>query len=264
MNFKEVSVDIRDNVGVISLNAPDTLNALTKNMMIEIDQAVDLVSHQCRAMILTGAGRFFCSGASLDPARPLAEYEADRNKRDIGAALESTLNPLMLKLKNLDIPWISAVRGGAAGFGASLALAGDLIIATESAYFAQVFSLIGLIPDGGSTHLLVRSIGRARAMEMMLLGERLSAAKALEWGLINRAVEEDALMETAHHLAEKLAAGPAALKLIRQATWHAVDSSFENALNKERELQLLAGRTLDFEEGVNAFNEKRKTVFKGE
>ncbi|GAB3378748.1 enoyl-CoA hydratase-related protein [Spongiibacter taiwanensis] len=265
MNFTDIAIDIEDGVGILKLNAPDTLNALTANMVAEISEAVGYLEKNCRAMVITGEGRFFCSGASLDPDNPLAPHQPDRSIRDIGQVLEHTLNPLMLTLRDFDIPWISAVKGGAAGFGASLALAADLVIAAEKSYFAQVFALIGLIPDGGSTHLLVRNIGRVRAMELMLLGDRLPAEQALQYGLINRVTPEHETLSTAVTLAKRLAAGPTiALGLIRKAAWEAVDESFADSLARERKQQLIAGRTLDFEEGVSAFVEKRKAQFKGE
>ncbi|MBW2941895.1 enoyl-CoA hydratase-related protein [Zhongshania aquimaris] len=265
MNFQEIKVEIRDSVGILTLNAPSTLNALTPVMVKEIDEAIDYLAKNARAMILCGAGRGFCSGASLNPSNPLTPLPADRSQRDIGLILEKYLNPIMLKLKNLPIPWISAVRGSAAGFGASLALAGDMIVASENATFIQIFSKIGLVPDGGATHLLSRTIGRARTMELMLTGDRLSAEKALEWALINRVVADESLEEEAFNTALSLARGPTvALSLIRKAVWAAVDSNWEASLETEREMQKIAGQTADFDEGVTAFVEKRAANFTGQ
>ena len=169
----------------------------------------------------------------------------------------------MTRLRNLPLPWVSAVNGAAAGVGASLALAGDMIVAGESAFFLQAFSRIGLAPDGGSSHLLVRTIGRARASELMLLGERLSAAKALEWGLINRVVPDAELAEAALALAQRLAKGAYSQRLIRQLAWSAVDADWETTLAQERAAQRTAGQSADHREGVRAFMEKRAAAFTG-
>jgi 2-(1,2-epoxy-1,2-dihydrophenyl)acetyl-CoA isomerase len=265
MNFQEITVEIRESVGILTLNAPATLNALTPLMVKEVSDAIDYLAENARAMIITGAGRGFCSGASLSPSNPLTPIEPNRSQRDIGLILEKYLNPIMIKLKNLPIPWITAVRGSAAGFGASLALAGDMIVASDNATFIQIFSKIGLIPDGGATHLLSRTIGRARTMELMLMGDRLSAEKALDWALINRVVADEVLEDEAFKIALTLANGPTtALSLIRKAVWAAVDSNWESTLQTERELQKIAGQTADFDEGVAAFVEKRAAKFTGQ
>jgi 2-(1,2-epoxy-1,2-dihydrophenyl)acetyl-CoA isomerase len=163
------------------------------------------------------------------------------------------------------VPLISAVRGAAAGVGASIALSADIIVAGQGAYFLQAFRRIGLVPDGGSTFLLTRAIGRVRAMEMMLLAERIPAPKAMEWGLITRLVADDAVETEALRLAAELAAGPTvAIGLIRKAAWAAAETGgFQDALNTERNLQRKCGSTADFREGVNAFLEKRTAQFKG-
>ena len=161
------------------------------------------------------------------------------------------------------MPLVTAVNGAAAGVGCSIALMGDMIVAGESAYFLQAFRRIGLIPDGGSTYLLPRMIGRARAMEMALLGERVPAAKALEWGMINRVVPDAELMPTAMALAGELARGPASLALIRQTIWDSLDTDWADQLTLEADRQSIAGRTEDFREGVAAFLQKRPAEFKG-
>jgi 2-(1,2-epoxy-1,2-dihydrophenyl)acetyl-CoA isomerase len=265
MDFQQIQVEIRGAVGILRLNAPDKLNALTPLMVSEISTAIDHIAQHCRAMIITGAGRAFCSGASLDPKNPLSPVDQDPSARDLGLVLEQQLNPIMLKLKNLDIPWISAVRGAAAGFGASLALAADMILASETAYFAQIFSKIGLVPDGGASHLLSRTIGRVRTMELMFLGNRLSAENALAWGLVNRVVNDTQLEEQAFSLATTLANGPSqALGMTRKAIWAATDDSWELTLKNEREQQKIAGRSIEFDEGLAAFTEKRPAAFNGQ
>jgi 2-(1,2-epoxy-1,2-dihydrophenyl)acetyl-CoA isomerase len=182
---------------------------------------------------------------------------------DAGAALESHYNPFVTYLRDLPIPFVTAVNGAAAGVGCSFALMGDLIVAGESAYFLQAFRRIGLVPDGGSTYLLPRMIGRARAMEMMLLGEKVPAAKALEWGMVNRVVADADLMATAKALAVELANGPNSLAMIRRIAWESLDHHWQEQLNMERVIQRDAGRTADFAEGVTAFLQKRPAAFKG-
>jgi 2-(1,2-epoxy-1,2-dihydrophenyl)acetyl-CoA isomerase len=166
-------------------------------------------------------------------------------------------------MREMPVPLVTAVNGAAAGVGCSLALLGDLIVAGESAYFLQAFRRIGLVPDGGSTYLLPRAIGKARAMEMALLGEKVGAAKALEWGLINRCVPDAELMGEAMALARALADGPASLGLTRQLLWGSLDADWPAQLHRERLAQKTAGKTEDFAEGVGAFLAKRPAAFKG-
>jgi 2-(1,2-epoxy-1,2-dihydrophenyl)acetyl-CoA isomerase len=255
----KITVEKNAAVGIIYLNDPTVLNAMSIGMVEELDRAVDQVAASARALILTGRGRAFSAGANLSAA-PATAAELP----DAGAVLESHINPLLTKLRNLPIPWISAVRGPAAGVGCSLALAGDLIVASETAYFLQAFCRIGLVPDGGSSFLLTRAVGRARATEMMLLGERLPAVKALEWGLINRVVPDSQLDAVALEQAQALADGPTrSLGMIRQLVWSAIDSDWEETLATERRLQQAAGRTADHLEGVAAFLAKRPPRFAG-
>jgi 2-(1,2-epoxy-1,2-dihydrophenyl)acetyl-CoA isomerase len=215
-----------------------------------------------RAIVLTGEGRGFCSGANLQQGPGGRALDAD-GKPDAGSALETVYNPLVTFMKDMAVPLVTAVNGPAAGVGCSLALLGDIVVAAESAYFLQAFRRIGLIPDGGSTYMLPRAIGKARAMEMALLGERVPAAKALEWGLINRCVPDAELMATALAIAGELARGPASLGLTRQAIWASLDSDWAAQLDHERRGQAIAGKTADFVEGVAAFLEKRPAAFKG-
>jgi 2-(1,2-epoxy-1,2-dihydrophenyl)acetyl-CoA isomerase len=178
--------------------------------------------------------------------------------------LESHINPLMLRLRDLPIPWVSAIKGSAAGVGCSFALAADIVVAGEGAFFLQAFARIGLVPDGGSSWLLARAIGRQRAMEMMLLGERIPAAKAFEWGMVNRLVSDDNVMPTALEIAKQLANGPTkSLAMIRRMAWSASDATFEEAMATERNNQRDAGRTADHREGVVAFIQKRPANFTG-
>lgn len=256
MTYEKIILERRGDVGIVRMNDPASLNAVSTRSIDELSAAFDDLANSSRAIVLTGEGRGFCSGANLGPDTELED--------DFGLVLETHINPLMTRLRNLPVPWISAVRGPAAGVGCSLALAADLIVASESAYFLQAFVRIGLVPDGGSSHILTRAISRARAMEMMLLGEKIPAAQALDWGMINRLTPEDELEPTALALAERLAKGPTrTLGLIRKVAWTAVDADWEAALWCEREEQNLAGRTHDAREAILAFQEKRPPLFTG-
>lgn len=256
MTFEKIIVEHRGDVGIIRMNDPVTLNAVTVQSCEELDAALDELTGSSRAIVLTSEGRGFCSGASLDPNIPLPD--------DFGLLLETHINPLMTRLRDLPVPWITAVRGPAAGVGCALALAADLIVASEDAYFLQAFVRIGLVPDGGSSHLLMRSIGRPRAMEMMMLGERIPAARALDWGLVSRVVPEQELEPTAIGLAERLASGPTrTLGLIRKVAWTAVDQDWNTVLHVERAEQNFAGRSRDARDAIVAFQEKRPAVFTG-
>jgi len=255
-----ISVEVTDAVAKISLDDASTLNALSLPMLELFIEALNEVPRNARAMILTGKGRAFCAGANLATDM---NGEAE-DGIDAGTVLETHFNPLMTKLRDLPIPWVAAVRGAAAGLGSSIALAADMIVASETAYFLQAFSHVGLVPDGGASFLLARTVGRPRALEMMLLGERIPARTALDWGLINRIVPDEELDAAALSLATRLADGPTgALGLIRRLAWQALDVPWREALVAEREGQKAAGRTLDYREGVSAFLEKRRPRFVG-
>lgn len=261
MAYSTIELERDGDVAIIRLNDPATLNAVTLQTIEEIVSALDAISGSARAMILTGAGRSFCSGANL--ASGMGGRPAG-GPMDAGSVLESHINPLMLRLRDVPFPWVSAVKGSAAGVGCSFALAADMVICGESAFFLQAFARIGLVPDGGSSWLLSRSIGRNRAMEMMLLGERIPAQKAMEWGMANRIVPDEQVMPVALELAKKLAAGPTkSLAMIRRMAWSAADASFEEALSTERNNQREAGATRDHREGVAAFLAKRVPNFTG-
>jgi 2-(1,2-epoxy-1,2-dihydrophenyl)acetyl-CoA isomerase len=260
--FQKIEIETRGDVGILRLNDPARLNAISLSMLEEIPIALDQLVASSRALLITGNGRAFCSGAALDGG--LVEFDPDLSQRDAGLILQTHINPLMARLRALPIPWITAVRGAAAGFGVALALAGDLVVASEDAYFLQAFARVGLVPDGGATHLLVRTVGRVRAMELMLLAEPLRAAQAQQWGLVNRVVPNAELEQHALALATRLAQGPgAALRMIRRAAWQALDADWQSALQAEREAQRAAGRNPDAEEGRQAFLGKRPPVFTG-
>jgi 2-(1,2-epoxy-1,2-dihydrophenyl)acetyl-CoA isomerase len=241
------------------------MNALgvdTAGELLHALKSATMGETRARAILITGEGRGFCSGANLSAGPATRSADGD-GKPDAGGALETVYNPLVTFIREAPVPIVTAVNGAAAGVGCSLALLGDLIVAAESAYFLQAFRRIGLVPDGGSTYLLPRMIGRARAMEMALLGERIPAAQALEWGLVNRVVPDAELMSTAMGLAQALATGPGSLGLTRQIINLSLDSEWAEQLHRERLAQRVAGKSADFAEGVRAFLEKRPAVFGG-
>ncbi|HLL30368.1 MAG TPA: enoyl-CoA hydratase-related protein [Allosphingosinicella sp.] len=244
-------------VATITIARPDRLNPLSAQTLEELRGAVEESGRSgARCLLLTGEGRGFSSGADLAGDGGLPE--------DAGAALEKYYNPLIEAILALPIPVVAAVNGPAAGAGCSLALAADIVIAARSAYFLQAFVNIGLIPDAGATWLLPRLAGRARAMEMMLLGERIPAERALEWGMISRVVEDEHLVSEAVLLATRLAQGPTvALGLIRKLAREAGHVPLGEALAAERTAQREAGETEDFRNAVAAFLQKRQARFEG-
>lgn len=259
----KVKYEQDDALAIITLNDPETLNAIDEEMVAGLGDAFTRAAQEARAAVLTGAGRGFSSGANLSGRKP-PPVAADTGTPDLGYALEKQHNPFVTQLRNMPIPWVSAVNGVAAGVGCSYALMGDIIIAADSAYFLQAFRRIGLVPDGGSTYLLPRMLTRAQAMEMMLLGEKIPAAKALDWGLINRVTPDADLMPAALALGHQLADGPTkALGAIRKLAWSSLDSSWDEQLNNERQAQKERGGTADFTEGVSAFLQKRPAKFTG-
>ena len=266
MTYENIRLEAADGLAVITLADPTTLNAASLKMARELAHAFGSIAAgkvEARAVILTGEGRGFCSGANLSGGGA-AGREADVDgKPDAGSALESTYNPLVSLLRDFPLPIVTAINGPAAGVGCSIALLGDIVVAAESAYFLQAFRRIGLVPDGGSTYLLPRLVGKARAMEMMLLGDKIPAATALSWGLINRCVPDAELLPTATAIARELASGPAALSAIRKLVWNSLDADWVGQLHAERHAQKAAGKTDDFIEGVSAFLQKRPAAFQG-
>jgi len=252
--FDGVTVGADGKVATLTLNRPDSINALSAPMMAGLNAALGAVeTGGFRALILTGSGRGFCSGADMK------ELPA-RRTQGAGRVLEDVFHPFFRRLRDLDMPIVTAVNGPAVGIGMSLALMGDLIVAARSAYFLLSFSRIGLVPDGGATWLLPRLVGLARAREMALLAEKLPPEKALEWGLVNRVVDDTRLMDEAQSLAQRLAEGPAALPLTRKLFWDI--ENYEAQLAHEAQAQQRAGMSEDFAEGLAAFQEKREPVFR--
>ena len=259
MTYETILAERRGDVLHLTLNRPERLNAASLDMADELSDALD--RHDgARAVLITGAGRAFCSGADLQA----------RGDRTVGGgqashrALTKHYNPLMMKLAELDIPTVTAVNGPAAGVGCSIALAADFVVAGASAYFLQAFVNIGLVPDGGASWMLTRLVGKARATEMMMLGEKIGAEKAVAWGMIHKAVDDDQLMAEATALAERLAAGPTvALGVMRRNIAAAMDGTYADALGREAAGQRIAGGTGDAMEGGLAFLQKRKAAFRG-
>ncbi len=258
--YRFVELSREGAVAIVTLSDPGTLNAASLTMVDELLDALGrCASDGARALVMTGKGQGFCSGAKLSDA-----MNVDDPGYDAGKLLESHYNPLMLALRDLPMPFVTAVNGIAAGIGCGMALAGDLIVASETASFLQPFRRIGLAPDSGTAFLLTRAIGRVRAMELLLLGDRLPAATALAWGLVSRVVPADQLMAEAMRLAQDLAAGPTiALKAARDQCWAAPGARFDEMLELERRHQYQAGRTADHREGLRAFLQKRPPRFTG-
>jgi 2-(1,2-epoxy-1,2-dihydrophenyl)acetyl-CoA isomerase len=266
MIYQTIKTSQEGGVALITLADPATLNAIGPDMASELLKALKHAAAgptRARAILLTGEGRGFCSGANLVAGGTPSKASELAEGPDLGDALATVYNPLVSFIRNLSVPLVTAVNGAAAGIGCSLALMGDIVVAADSAYFLQAFRRIGLIPDGGSTYILPRLVGKARAMEMALLGERVPAAKALEWGLVNRVAADAELMPMAMAIAEELARGPASLAMIRQTIWAALDAEWNEQLYREQSGQAVAGLTADFAEGVAAFQQKRPAAFRG-
>ena len=259
MAYEHILYSVENDVARIALNDPATMNGVTEPMGLEMADAFDRAARQARAVVLTGEGKGFCSGGNLSAAQDLLSDPM----RDIGGQLDRAFNPVIMAIKRMEQPVITAIRGPAAGFGAGLAAAGDVVLMADNAFFFCAFCHVGLIPDGGATYLLAQAVGRVRAMQMLLLGEKIDARTALEWGLATRVVPEAELDAEAMKIARSLATGPRSIGLIKRLAWDALDSGLEAALQAERRGQREAGRTQDFAEGVNAFVEKRKPMFKG-
>jgi 2-(1,2-epoxy-1,2-dihydrophenyl)acetyl-CoA isomerase len=260
--YEAIAVSVADGVATITLNRPDDLNPLSVPMAQEVLSVLEQVEGdpEIRAVLITGAGRAFSSGADLKGGDRGLTPEG---KPDVLTALRTAYNPLILKLMTLPKPVVAAVNGGAVGIGASLAWACDLIVASESAYFLLAFVNIGLTVDGGASISLPSRVGYARAMEMAMLGERVPAEIALQWGMINRVVPGEELAATAGELAAKLAAGPpgsyrASKRLLSQGL-----ANLEARLDDEGVAQQERAESADFVEGVMAFLQKRPATFQG-
>jgi 2-(1,2-epoxy-1,2-dihydrophenyl)acetyl-CoA isomerase len=256
-------IEKKNGVGTITLNRPDKLNAFNDELTFAFQDALKELEKDVdvRAVVLTGAGRGFCSGQDLQTRAIDDIVEA---KVSLGDSVRRRYNPIVIKIRRMEKPIIAAVNGVAAGAGASLAFACDIRVVADNATFIQSFSRIGLVPDSGSTFFLPRLIGLTRAFELMLTGEKLDAAEALRLGLVNKVVSQAEVVSEAQSFAERLAKGPTkAFGLTKRAVNKAIFPDLEELLEYEACAQEIAGRTRDFAEGVKAFAEKRQPAYSG-
>jgi len=265
MSYETVIWDVEDGVGKITLNRPETLNAWNTQFGHDLK---DVVTEQAakddsvRAVLITGAGRGFSSGADLK-AQGTGEI-LDDGRPNTKKVLDEIYHPILLGIRHMEKPVVAAVNGPAVGIGASLAFSCDLILAAEDAYFGLAFVNIGLMPDGGSTAFVPAAVGKARAFQLALLGERVSAQQALDWGLINKVVKPESLPKESLELAQKLAKGPTrSYAGSKRALNRMLYGDLEGQLDLEAEIQHQLVRSDDFIEGVTAFVEKREAAFKG-
>ncbi|MGE3141712.1 MAG: enoyl-CoA hydratase-related protein [Hyphomonadaceae bacterium] len=259
MTYEYIKTSVDDGVGIITLSDPERLNAVNVVMLQEFGEVLDGFAKRgsgVRCVVITGEGRGFCAGFNMQVMNKRGSSDASGIAAESGAVLRN--------LPKFPLPIITAVNGPAAGVGSSIALLGDLVVGAESAYLLLAFRHRGFAPDGGGTYLISRLAGKARAMELALLGEKLPMRTALEWGLINRCVPVEEVMPTALALAKNLASGATlALGRARQLFWEGFDSTWFEAYDAEIEAQGMLGKTNDCKEGVLSFLEKRKPVFTG-
>ncbi|MFB5189320.1 enoyl-CoA hydratase-related protein [Alicyclobacillus fastidiosus] len=256
--YETILLEHRQSVGIVTLNRPDKLNACTSTMHRELVDAIESLGQDdaIRAVVLTGSGRAFCAGQDLGVTK--------QGPIDYEMALKRGYNPVIHALTHLEKPVIAAVNGVAAGAGVALALACDYKVAADDASFVQAFVQIGLVPDSGSTWLLPRHVGLAKAMELAMFGDKLDASGAEALGLINRVVPHDTLLPQALELAQRLASLPTrAIGLMKRAFYDGLESSLADALDREAHIQQLASQTADHQEGIRAFLEKRRPTFRG-
>lgn len=259
MEFDDLGFELIDGVAVITLNRPEKLNSFNNSMGSNLQDVLDhcMENQEVRCVLLTGAGRGFCAGQDLE--------EAVSGIAEIEEHVENKYNPLVRKIRAIEKPVIAAVNGVAAGAGANLAFCCDIILAAESAKFIQSFINIGLIPDTGGTYFLPRLVGLHKASVMMMLGEKVSAEEAKDLGLVYKVFPDGELMDGALELAKRMAQMPTrGIGLTKKALNYSLRNTLNEQLAVERDLQGMAGRTEDNAEGINAFLEKRKPVFKGE
>ena len=257
MDYKAITLETRNDVATLTLNRPNVMNALNTQMRAEIAHAVKAAETTARVLVMTGAGKSFCSGQDLADGGNAATL-------DLEATLRDEYVPMLKAIFDCRIPTIAAVNGPAAGAGANLALACDVVIASDAAYFVQAFTRIGLIPDAGGTYWLPRQVGAAKAMGAALFADKISAEQASDWGMIYEVAPDDSFATHIQTRAAQLAQGPTvAYRQLKKAIRGSFENSLDDQLALEAQLQGRCGQTHDFREGVVAFLEKRKPVYKG-
>ncbi|WP_299558130.1 enoyl-CoA hydratase-related protein [uncultured Sulfitobacter sp.] len=257
MDYQTITYELNDGLAIVTLNRADKYNAMTSQMRAEIEHAFTVAGNEARVVVITGAGKAFCSGQDLGDAASAANLDMERTLRDEYA-------PMLRAIVNCPVPTIAAVNGPAAGAGANLALAADVVFATESAYFLQAFTRIGLIPDAGGTYALPRQMGMAKAMGAALFADKISARQADDWGMIWEAVEDRKFNAHWREKAAHLAAGPTrAYKAVKDVIRGSWDNTYEDQIALEAREQGKCGQSRDFKEGVMAFMEKRPATFEG-
>lgn len=259
--YEDIQFSLRDGIARLTLNRPDKLNSFTARMHGEVAHALDQVEREsARVLLITGAGRGFCAGQDLSERRTAPGAAPV----DLGETVETYYAPLVRRLHAMPLPVVVGVNGVAAGAGANLALAGDIVIAKESASFIEAFCRLGLIPDTGGTYVLPRLVGRARALGMALLGDRISARQAEQWGLIWQCVADDAYEETLERLVRHFASAPTkGLAYTKRALHASLDHTLDEQLALEVQMMRELGRSEDYAEGVAAFLDKREPRFRG-
>jgi len=257
MDYQTITLEINDGMAVLTLNRPDKMNSLTSQMRAEISYAMRDAAKQARVIVITGAGRAFCTGQDLGDS-------GDATKIDLERTLRDEYVPMLEAIYDCPVPTIAAINGPAAGAGANLALSADVVIATESAYFLQAFTRIGLIPDAGGTWFMPRQMGLAKAMGAALFADKISARQADDWGMIWEAVADGDFDAHWRARAAHLAKGPtAAYGAVKKAIRSTFDNNLPDQLESEAHLQGQCGKSRDFQEGVVAFMEKRPAKFEG-
>lgn len=257
MDYQTITVETTDDVAIISLNRPDKMNAMNGQMRAELPHAIKAAEENARVIVITGSGRAFCTGQDLGDTGDATNLDLERTLRD-------EYGPMLEAIYDCKLPTIAAVNGPAAGAGASLALTADVVIATESAYFLQAFTRIGLLPDAGGTWFMPRQMGMAKAMGAALFADKISARQADDWGMIWEAVADEEFDAHWRKRAAHLANGPTqAYRAVKQAIRGSFESDLPDQLATEAHLQGQCGKSRDFQEGVVAFMEKRPAKFEG-
>lgn len=262
MSYSTIEFSIQEGVATLTLNRPDSLNSFNQQMHDEVRAAFsEVTGNAARCLLITGKGRGFCAGQDLSDRAVASDEEVP----DLGESIKKNYGPLIKAIRSLEMPVICAVNGVAAGAGANIALACDIVLAARSASFIQAFCKIGLVPDSAGTWSLPRAVGLPRAMALSMLGDKIKAEQAEQWGMIWKCIDDDKLMEEAAAMAKHLATQPTkGLALIKQALYASMTNTLDEQLELETEFQRTAGRTKDYREGVAAFFEKRQPNFSGE